>query len=309
MVSFPKISPNLLLGVGGIIAAVFLVSQIRKAGADVQDALSGLQLPDISLPDITFPEFPTIDTSGFDSFVSSITDIFKQQQDTISSLAGQTIIQDGTTITIPPDTIIDPITGIVTSVTPPTMDLAEAERLEALRQLELNRQRSIAEQALAEIPTEEDISGAELTAAINEAEFIRRQQEKILAETQIVTPVISPEVVSLLPTEQQFIGGGTFIGGTIRENPIDTLSEVLSAFPQLTASQASDFLSEFSGILPSELQLIDPDIKNIVAAIGGESVQVGIVGVSDLEAEAQKAAIFTCKEFGLNCELVDSMMA
>lgn len=76
-----------------------------------------------------------------------------------------------------------------------------------------------------------------------------------------ITPI---PVVSLLPTEQVFTGGGvSFEGGTIRENPIDTLSEVLATFPQLSASQAADFLSQFSGILPSELGGIDPDIRNI----------------------------------------------
>ena len=336
MVSFPKISPNLLLGVGGIIAAVFLVNQIRKAGGDVAAfgaefkpfegfefpklpdikfpdvTFPDISFPDIKFPDVTFPEFPDI-TKGCDEFTKSITDFFKQQQEDLSKLAGQTVTVDGTTITIPPETIIDPVTGIVTSPIPPTMVLSEAERLEAERQLEINRQRAIAEQALAEIPPEEDISGAEITAAINEAEFIRRQQEQILAETQPI-----PEIISELPIEQPFVGGGvSFIGGTIRENPIDTLAEAIDL--GLTASQAADFLAVTGGkVTPSqiELGLVDPDIQNIVAGfVGGGLGQAVPVSADPLdilsikESEAQEAAEFTCREFGLNCELVDSMMA
>jgi len=41
------------------------------------------------------------------------------------------------------------------------------------------------------------------------------------------------------------------------------LFQVLELFPQLTSSQAADFLGEFSGISPSEAILKDPDIINI----------------------------------------------
>ena len=113
----------------------------------------------------------------------------------------------------------------------------------------------------------------------------------------------SPEIVSELPTKQTFEGGGvSFIGGTIRENPIDTLSEVLIEFPELTASQAADFLNEFSGILPSQVDKIDPDVTNLTANIDGQNVQVENVSVSDLDAEAQRAACTTCSLFGLNCD-------
>lgn len=129
--------------------------------------------------------------------------------------------------------------------------------------------------------------------------------------TAVVPDVVIPDAVVLseLPTEQEFVGGGvSFIGGTIRENPIDTLKEVLEFFPELTASQASDFLLETQGkILPSQVDLIDPDIKNITANIDGVNVQVTSSPLENLsirESENQKAVEFTCKEFGLNCELV-----
>ena len=186
----------------------------------------------------------------------------------------------------------------------------------------LANERAEAERLLAAIPASEDISDAEITSARNEEEFRRRQEriERRLQEQQQLISQQIPQVISKLPTEQVFRGGGiSFIGGTIRENPIDTLSEVIQNFPELSASQAADFLRETQGrILPSQVQagLIDPDIKNIVAGfVGGGRGQAFPVSSTPLEtlsikkSEAQEAAEFTCKQFGLNCELVDSMMA
>lgn len=322
MVSLPKISPNLLLGVGGVIAAVFLVSQIRKAGADLTGALTDIKLPDVVLPEIKFPALPTVDTTGLGIFLSSITDIFKAQQDTLSQLAGQTIVQpDGSTITIPADTTIDPITGIVTSSTPPLLDLSDAEKQKALEALALGIEKSKLEQALADIPVSEDISGAEFASAINEAAFIKAQQDKLLQEAIPVAPTPTPEVISLLPEPQQFevfaAEGSQATQFTIFENPIDTLSEAIAL--GLTASQAADFLAATGGkITPSQIASgeIDPEIKNIVAGfVGGGVGQAVPVSATPLEtlsikeSEALKAAKFTCEQFGLNCELVDSMMA
>ena len=93
MVSFPKISPNLLLGVGGIIAAVFLVNQIRKAGGDVSKALADIQLPsigDITFPEIKFPEFKFPDIF-VDSTVSSRPDAHLHRRHPIQATDSQTV--------------------------------------------------------------------------------------------------------------------------------------------------------------------------------------------------------------------------
>ena len=153
--------------------------------------------------------------------------------------------------------------------------------------------------------TGEPIDGTDFTtvgqAGARTARGTTTEEEQF---TQIMEEVVEvPQVVSRLPGDQVFGGGGiSFEGGFIFENPIDTLTEVLAAFPQLTASQAADFLSQFSGILPSELAFIDPDIKNIVANIEGENVQVPIVTPSLLEQEAIRAACTSCELFNLNCE-------
>ncbi len=354
MVSLPN--TNILLAVGGIVAAVFLVSQIRKAGADVVGALptidEGLRE---SLTDITssigttaknfeslqnqFIQFQTDAATNLSQFKSdtsdnlkSITDffgnLFKTQQEELSQLAGQTVSSGDSTIFIPPDTVINP-DGTSSSDTPPLLDLSESERLEALRQLEINRQRSIKEQELSEIPASEDISGAELASAINEAEFQRRLDEEskpfdgsegligpiqeISTETQQGL-VLSAEEISSSPAQLSFeqiladakkraaenLAAGEIPGFV---NPIDTLGEVIELFPQLTASQAADFLMEHSGISPSDALLVDPDIKNIVANVGGENIPVENVTISKLDEQAQIAACTTCDLFGLNCDI------
>jgi len=61
--------------------------------------------------------------------------------------------------------------------------------------------------------------------------------------------VIDPE----LEVEGEFTGGGpSFIGGSIGQTPVTTLFQVLDLFPSFSASQAANFLFQFSGISPSE---------------------------------------------------------
>ena len=64
--------------------------------------------------------------------------------------------------------------------------------------------------------------------------------------------------------------GSTFTGAgitTFGDNLVDTLSEVLSIFPQLTASQARDALEENPGLTGSQFRLINPDIINITGLL------------------------------------------
>jgi len=319
MVSFPKISPNLLLGVGGVIAAVFLVNELRKAGGDLQKALSDIQLPsigdisfpeikfpdvkfpDVSFPEFKFPEFPDL-TKGFEGFQTQFDEVTKgitQQLDDFS----KTFV-DPERIDVPfgePD----PITGEqkIIDVVPETGGFG----------------RTGARRAAAEAFGEEPF--IKTAAELAEEEAFRRSLTPVTPEIIPTAPIISPvdtTIISELPIEQPFVGGGiSFIGATIRENPIDTLQEAIEL--GLTASQARDFLEATGGtVTPSQIEsgLIDPDIRNIVGGIigGGElqSIPVSALPLETLsikESEAQKAAEFTCREFGLNCELVDGMMA
>ena len=60
-------------------------------------------------------------------------------------------------------------------------------------------------------------------------------------------------------------GGPSFISGvtTFGDNLVDSLTEVLSIFPSLTASQARDVLEEYPDLTGSQFRLIDPDVINI----------------------------------------------
>jgi len=72
-----------------------------------------------------------------------------------------------------------------------------------------------------------------------------------------------------------FGGGGSFIGGvtTLGSNIVDTLSEVLQAFPNLTASQAANLLSENQGLTQTEFSFISPFAPSISSA-GGDPEQI-----------------------------------
>lgn len=118
--------------------------------------------------------------------------------------------------------------------------------------------------------------------------------------------MMNGSVINELPNENKnkiFGSGGlSFIGGTVRENPVDSFNEVNALFPELSASQIADFLNEFKGISPSDALRINPDIINKVANINGENITVDNVSISNLKTEENKASCTTCRLFGLNCE-------
>jgi len=215
------------LGVVGIALGLGALFIFRDKISDFfQKGFESLKFPDINIdlpafPEIKFPEFP-----AFPDF----SNIF--QQDQSSSIAGQTV--DG--ITIPADNIVNP-DGTV-SGSPPTFDLTEFERQAALDQLEINRLRSQLENELAAIPASEDISGAEFTKAINEAEFRARQQDpvQIVIDQNVQTDIEG----------NQFSGGGiSFQGGSVTETPIRFLSlgQIIDRFG-VSASRAADIRAQ-----------------------------------------------------------------
>jgi len=77
----------------------------------------------------------------------------------------------------------------------------------------------------------------------------------------VVAPPPPPIVVDPaldIPPDVEFMGGGvSFIGGSIGQNPVDTLFEVLGLFPKLSASGAANFLFLHSGISPSDALMLD----------------------------------------------------
>lgn len=168
-------------------------------------------------------------------------------------------------------------------------------------------------------PAREDILFSKaFELEIPKEEIIPANESTPIQETIPVHSQSTPqEVISSLPIEQEFQGFSSDPNTEffIRENPIDTLAEVINAFPELTASQAADFLEATGGkILPSQIEagLIDPNIKNIVTGfVGGGIGQAIPVSQTPLEineikeSENQRAMEFTCKEYGLNCDLLE----
>jgi len=104
--------------------------------------------------------------------------------------------------------------------TPPQLDLSEIEREAARQALEINRLRSQLENDLFNIPASEDISGAEFASARNANEFRDRQQAALNAALGNQNFNVQTDIEG-----NQFRGGGqSFIGGSVREIPVERLS-------------------------------------------------------------------------------------
>lgn len=232
----------ILLGAAALFIFRDKISDFFQKGFDtLSEGLVNVNLGDINVPN---------PLEGFD-----LGNIFQGFQDTLSSIAGQTV--DG--ITIPADTTIND-DGTISSTTGPTFSLSDFEKQEALNQLELNRLRSQLENALFDIPVEENLSGSEFATAINQEEF--RERGMIDSIIEPIRTIIGGGETVIVPTGDELnLGGGpSFIGGstTFGDNIIDTFSEVLNIFPDLRANQIDDLLLQNQGLTASEFRLINP---------------------------------------------------
>jgi len=113
--------------------------------------------------------------------------------------------------------------------------------------------------------TEEDqfddsgLAGIDLTPSgepavdFNDAEIFAKDFPEPFVEPP--PPIV---VDPFLETEGEFVGGGSgFIGGSIGQTPVTTLFQVLDLFGGFSASQAANFLFQFSGISPEEALNLD----------------------------------------------------
>jgi len=87
-------------------------------------------------------------------------------------------------------------------------------------------------------------------------------------EEQIIVPTEDPAQIG---GGQSFIGGTTTFGDS--SNIVDTLTEVLNLFPNLTASQAANALAEFPNLTPNEFRQINPNVPSVSSA-GGDPEQI-----------------------------------
>jgi len=307
----------ILVALGGLF---IFRDKISEGFSSIGQGIADFELPGISLPDITFPsfefDFPEItfpdfnidfgdplgdiskgfemfaeeQASNFDNFVKGVQDFF--------NIGGS---QD---VDLPPDV---PNTGLLSQE-----DILNCQCGTSIIQDSMGDVQQVC------IPCEmkEDVfvEGPPASGGIGVSDSIVLTVDKgdeTTQQTESVFQGIMDKVISMLPTSQEFFGGGpSFVGGSVFENPIDTFSEVLKFFPGLSASQAADFLEETGGkILPSQVEFVDPDIKNIVANIEGENIQVDFTSPGDLQNEAIIAACTSCQLFNLNCEQCRGGMA
>jgi len=259
------------LAIGGLLIGLFLFrDRISNFLSSVPAQITG-SLPDltINLPAINLPELPQItlpalpEPPDFSSIFESFANFFNQQNNQ-SGLAGQTVPSEegGAPVTIPPDTVLNP-DGTVSSSTPPTIDLGLGEgfsNIDPLGEIAFNQLRS---QVFNTLTQTIGLTSTEAFAALKDVEFkdgFGALDAILQSFNTPFTPPLPPDqnpfgfdetVLNTIGTEQEFTGGGQgFMGGSINPTPITTLSQVLALFPQATASQAANFLAEFSGILP-----------------------------------------------------------
>jgi len=236
----------LLLGLGTIL---IFRGDIRKGFAGIGEGFGNIdiQLPsfDFKFPDFDF-KFPEIKLPEFN--FPDFSDIFAGFQSQLSSIAGQVVDLQGSQVTIPPDTMIDAETGIVTSETPPTivsttgMDdpslLFGQLRPKVFDQLQSLFGLSPA-QAFGELKNVTTIQGlGDLLNKFNEAAI------KSAAPMIDIEVPQDPQPFSQ-PLPAGFEGGGiSFIGGSIFETPIAnlSLSQIIDKF-NVTASQAANILA------------------------------------------------------------------
>jgi len=268
-------NPGVII-LGLALGALFIFrDRISEAFAGIGEGLVNIEFPKIEFPDITFPEFPKIEFPDitFPEF-PDFTDIFQGFQDQLSALAGQTVAGQGEqTIDIPPDTTVNP-DGTVSSTTPPisTDPSVAPANLDPLGEIAFNQLKSqtitsLINQGFDQFKVFERFQDVSFFDSDKPFKFLGSILEEF---NPPFTPPDQPAqdfgttVIQSLGTPQVFTGGGVgFQGGSVSPTPITTLTQVLDLFPELTASQAADFLGEFSGILPEAALLQGGDVINL----------------------------------------------
>jgi len=268
-----------ILGLG--LGAIFLFRKdIRGAFSGLSEGLVNIKFPelpafpdikfpDIKFPDITFPELP-----AFPDF----SDIFGGLQKQIEDISGQLFELQGQQGQFGEDTTITK-EGVIEGK-PPTIDLDLGEgfsNIDPLGEIAFNLLRSETITSLIQGGADQfKVFEAFADISFFDSDKPFKALDEILQSFNTpFTPPTPPDtptndlgfgttVIQSLGTEQVFTGGGVgFQGGSVGMTPITTLSQVLDLFPDITASQAADFLGEFSGILPDAALLQGFDVINI----------------------------------------------
>jgi len=187
----------------------------------------GLKFPEIKLPDINidFPDLPPPpDLSGFDlcSLFGIGCDAEAEEEVETSPEILEADCQCGTDI-------VQDATGTVTVTCKVCQDVGM-------------------DPALLEEPGDAELFAMDFPEPIDEIP-IPPPPEPIVEPPPPI--IVDPELD--IPPDVEFVGGGpSFIGGSIGQTPVTTLFQVLALFSGFSASQAANFLFQFSGISPSE---------------------------------------------------------
>jgi len=256
-----------ILGLG--LGALFLFrTNIASAFEGIGKGIGDIEikLPEIKLPDITFPEFPAFpDFSG----------LFSGLQKQIEDISGQVFELQGQVGKFGEDTTITK-EGVIEG-TPPMIDLGVSpSQLDPLGEISFNKLRS---QLVSELVTrgfnQQEVFDTFADISFFDTDKPFKALDELLQRFNTPFTQFTPlpqtndlgfdnTVIQSLGTEQVFTGGGVgFQGGSVSPTPITTLSGVLGLFPDITASQAADFLSENKGILPEAALLKGFDVINL----------------------------------------------
>jgi len=243
------------------------ISDFFQKGFDsLSEGLVNIELPDLNLGDVNIANpFEGFDLNKFFGLDSS------------SSIAGETVPTgtDGSTITIPADTIVNP-DGTVSSSTSPILNLDDESRQAAIDALNANK-------ILNETFQDPFFGDSELVSAFNQTEFEKRRDAVL--DSNLVNEITAPirtmldssDTIIVPAADELNIGGGlSFIGGTTTfgDNIIDTFSEVLNIFPNLRANEIDDLLLQNVGLSGSEFALINPNPIPSLSSEGFDADQI-----------------------------------
>jgi len=268
----------------GLAAVIILIVIFRK---DIGKFFEGLKFPELpSFPDITFPEFPKFPDITFPSFdfpefpkiefpeFPDFTNIFQEQQNAFLKLINDFNLSISGNIPKPTKMVED--TGLLPAGTCKCGSTITQDAFGNVNQTckicDMVDTSLPSQDPALNVPTNGDFVGGIGGGLLDFLGLTPAQQfalDKGLSPEQEAQIIIPPVDIS------GFGGGPSFIGGTttLGSNIVDTLTEVLQAFPNLSASQAANLLESNQGLTQTEFSMISPFNPSISSA-GGDPEQI-----------------------------------
>jgi len=246
----------LLLGLGALLIFRKDITNFLDKGIG-NITLPEIKLPDITLPDITLPDIPNpFEDFKFPDFSGFFTGLQEQQENFFTKLINQFNLDVSPDIPKPIKMVED--TGLLSQE-----DVLKCECGSTITQDAFGNVQQlckVCDKPPSAVTPPQDLGGIFGTGLLDFL-GLTPAQEFAISKGGFNVPESNPFGIG---------GGGSFIGGTTTfgdsSNIVDTLSEVLNIFPNLTASQAADALAQNVGLTANEFAQVDPDIINISSA-------------------------------------------